>query len=99
MLKSKRGKVFLGILILIHVVSFAICSFDSYGMGGHPKNGDLADFHCGGDLRSFVQSEDRNSLFVNLPTSLTGLPQIAEPHLPILLFSIFRPPKPAKTFL
>jgi hypothetical protein len=91
----KFNKTFLEILILVYVVSGAICSLGFNGVDGNAKSDHIPDIHCGIDLKNYAPPEDRNSSFVDLTPCWGLLPQINEPHLPILSFSILKVPKPA----
>jgi hypothetical protein len=100
MVKSKCSKAFWGIIILIFGVTFAtvntfaICSFD-FHEGEHAGGNHHPYFHCGVELNDFVPSENLSSSLGDL-TSCWGIsPQITEPQLPILSFSILKIPRPA----
>lgn len=93
------NKTILGLLIFTYVFSFAICSFDFNGGNRHSWDDHVFGLHCAGDLNNFVPSGHENSSLVIMTSSLVGLSQIREPTLPLLSFSIFRPPQIARIFL
>ena len=99
MLKFTYSKAILGIITFIYVFSFAICSFDFNGGDGHSWDDHFPGLHCAGDLDNFVPPGDRGSSLIITASSLIRLSQIREPTLPLLSFSIFRPPQSAKIFL
>ncbi len=99
MLKSRFSKIILALLIFTYVFSFAICSFYFNGGNKHSWDDHVFGLHCAGDLNNFVPSGQQNSSFIIMTSSLIPLSQTREPILPLLSFSIFRPPQGAKIFL
>jgi hypothetical protein len=92
------GKTFLGMVILMHVVAglftVVICSFD-FNESEHADDHHPPQIHCGIDLDHFVPAKNGSSFLGYLASCLALLPQISEPYLPIVSFSIFKIPKPA----
>jgi hypothetical protein len=99
--KSKSGKIVLGMVILIfaatHVFTLAHCLSDYIEIRQPGHDHHHTQIHCGVDITSFVTSDDRSSSFADLTFSLGSLSRITEPRLPILSFSVFKVPKPVQT--
>ncbi len=89
----KFNKTLLEILILVYVVSGAICSVDFNAVDGPAKSDLIPDIHCGIDLKNYAPPQDRNSSLVDLTSWWGLLPKTIDPNLPILSFSIFKVPK------
>ena len=94
----KRSKNFFIFVILIYGLPLAICSIDfAHGM----SLGEMdyhQDLHCALDLNPGILSSLSVTLS-NLPSISAILPEVKEPHLPIVSFSIFKPPEPAARVL
>jgi hypothetical protein len=91
----KFNKISLGILILAYVFSVAICPLDFNHTNGHVEKEKIPDIHCGIELNSYVPPDDGSSAFLDLTSPWKLCPLIVEPKLPILVYSIFKIPKPA----
>ncbi len=91
----KGGKKLLGLIILIYGLTIAICSADF----AQEIEGDHPDFHCAIDLNPVALSDIQSFIFVKLNRSFAAFPQVEEPHLPIVSFSIFKPPEIPTGFL
>ena len=88
----KDGKKLFGLVIIIYGLTLAICSVDL------APEIDVEDyyhhsFHCTMDLDSMGLSGVQSFTFVKLNRSSTVPSQVEEPHLPIISFSIFKPPE------
>jgi len=88
----KDGKKLFGLVIIIYGLTLAICSVDL------AREIDVKDyshfgFHCTIDLNSIVLSDVQSFTFFKLNRSSAVPPQVEEPHLPIISFSIFKPPE------
>jgi hypothetical protein len=91
----KSHKISLGIFISLYVLSVAICSLN-FNHTNEPVEKDIfPDVHCGIELSSYVAPEDGSSAFSDLTSYRKLCPFIVEPKLPILVYSIFKIPKPA----
>ena len=91
----KSNKISLGILILAFVFSVAICPLDFNHTNGHAEKEKIPDIHCGIELNSYVPTDDGSFALLVLTLSRNLCPQIAEPKLPVLVYSILKVPKPA----
>lgn len=92
MRQGKDGKKLFGLVIIIYGLTLAICSVDlapeiNVEDYYHPT------FHCAIDLDSIGLSDVQSFAFVKLDRSSAVPSQVEEPHLPIIAFSIFKPPE------
>jgi hypothetical protein len=87
----KDGKNLFG-LVIIYGLALAICSVD---LAREIDGEDYShfDFHCAIDLNSIALSDVQSFTFFKLNRSSAVPPQVEEPHLPIISFSIFKPPE------
>lgn len=91
----KFNKKFWEIFILVYIFSIAVCYMDFNIADGHAEKDHFPDIHCWIELNIFGPPETESSAFVD-PTSYWSLyPRLAEPHFPILAYSIFKVPKTA----
>ena len=91
----KFNSIPLGILILAFVLSAAICPRNFNHTNGHVKENKVPDSHCGIGFTSYVPAADGSFAFLDLNSHWKLYPFIIEPKLPILVYSIFKIPKPA----
>ncbi len=90
----KFNRISLGILILVYVFSVAICPLDFNHTNGRAEKNNIPDIHCGIELNSYVPPEDGSSAHFDLTSYRNLFPLIDEPTLPLLVYSIFKIPKP-----
>ena len=88
----KSSKRLLGLVILIYGLTLAICSVD-FAQEVDVENSHHTGSHCAIDLNSIALSDVQSFIFVKLNRSSAPLSHVEEPHLPIVSFSIFKPPK------
>lgn len=103
MVKSRPSKPFWGLLLILALIFasvyiFSVCSSE-LDQGGHEENTYHPNFHCGVDLTNFVPSKDPSSSLKDFTSRWSLFSQGIKPHLPILIFSVFKIPKPAWVFL
>jgi hypothetical protein len=91
----KFNGISLGILILAYVFSAAICPLDFNHTNGHANEKKVPDFHCGIGFTSYVPAGDGSSALLDLNSHWKLFSLTVEPKLPILVYSIFKIPKPA----
>ena len=91
----KYHKTSLGILILLYVFSAARCSLDFKHANGHVEKDIIPDIHCGTGVNSIIPLESVGPALIDLPSYRKLCPFIIEPKLPILVYSIFKIPKPS----
>ena len=90
----KLSRISLAILILAYVFPVAICPLDFNHTNGRAEKDNIPDIHCGVELSSYVLPEDGSSAPFDLTMSRKLCPLIVEPKLPLLVYSIFKIPKP-----
>jgi hypothetical protein len=91
----KSHKISLGIIIPAYVLSVVMCSL-YFNHTNEPSEKDVfPDIHCGIEQNSTDAPEDGGSAFSDLASYRKLCPFIVEPKLPILVYSIFKIPKPA----
>ena len=89
------NSITLGILILAYVLSAAVCPLNFNHTNGHVKENKVLESHCGIGFTSYVLAADGSFAFLDLNSHWKLYPFIIEPKLPILVYSIFKIPKPA----
>ncbi|OGP91064.1 MAG: hypothetical protein A2156_06595 [Deltaproteobacteria bacterium RBG_16_48_10] len=94
----KRGKKLFALVILLYGLTIAICSVD-FARGIDVVNYYHSGFHCAIDLNPVALSDGQSFTFVKLNRSSAVISQVEEPHLPIVSFSIFKPPEIATGLL
>ena len=90
----KFYSISVGILILVYMFSVAFCPLDFSHSNEHVKKNKVPDMHCGIEFTSYVAAEDGSSALLDLTSHWKLYPLIVEPKLPILVYSIFKIPKP-----
>jgi len=91
----KFNSITLGTLILAFVLSAAMSPWNFNHTNGHVKENKTPDIHCGIGFTGDVPAADGSSALLDLNTHWKLYPFIIEPKLPILVYSIFKIPKPA----
>ena len=91
----KHHKISLAILSLLYVFSAAICSLGFNHAIGHVETGNISDIHCGTGGSSHVPPKGEGPAFVDLTLHRKLWAHVVEPKLPILVYSIFKIPKPS----
>ena len=89
------NKISLGVLFLLYVFSVGICPLDFNHSNGHVDKDKIPDIHCGIELNSYVPPDEGSSAFFDLTSYRKSCSLIVEPKFPILVYSIFKIPKPA----
>jgi len=89
----KFNKISLGILVLVYFFSVGICPLDFSHTDGHAKKDSVPDIHCGTELNSCVFSDNGGSARLDSTSSWKLYPFVAEPRLPVLVYSILKIPK------
>lgn len=81
-------------VILIYGLPLAICSMNfAHGMGTGETDYHQ-HLHCALDLTPGTLSSFQNYTISKLTPFSSVFPEVREPHLPIVSFSIFKPPPP-----